>query len=98
MRHRHASAQRGHRRRDSSALPLSLVEPGQAVTLADVEAGDRFRKRLGDLGLGVGMTVRVVQNSFPGPLIVATTDDARLAVGRGMAHKIRVTFTDSPTL
>jgi Fe2+ transport system protein FeoA len=32
----------------------------------------------------------VVQANAWGPLIVAFKDDARLALGRGMAHKIEV--------
>jgi Fe2+ transport system protein FeoA len=34
--------------------------------------------------------VRVVQGDTFGPLIIAFKDDARLALGRGVAHKIEV--------
>lgn len=76
-------------------LPLSMVAPGQTVELIHIEEGRRLRKRLADLGLNVGLTVRVVQNSFAGPLILAVRQDSRLAIGRGMAHRIRVSPRNS---
>ncbi|MEB2289193.1 MAG: FeoA family protein [Anaerolineae bacterium] len=76
-------------------LPLSMVAPGQTVELIYIDEGRRLRKRLADLGLNVGLTVRVVQNSFAGPLILAVREDSRLAIGRGMAHHIRVSPCDA---
>ncbi len=82
---------RHHRHHGADAtLPLSMVAAGQTVELVQIEEGRRLRKRLADLGLNVGLTVRVVQNSFAGPLILAVREDSRLAIGRGMAHRIRV--------
>lgn len=69
---------------------LNTVSSGTTVELASIEGGRRLRKRLADLGLTVGQRVRVVQNHFAGPLILAVQHDARLAIGRGMAHKIHV--------
>ena len=80
---------------DDATLPLSMVAPGQTVELVQIEEGRRLRKRLADLGLNVGLSVRVVQNSFAGPLILAVREDSRLAIGRGMAHRIRVSPHDS---
>ncbi len=91
-RHRH----RHHRLHGADAtLPLSMVAAGQTVELIHIEEGRRLRKRLADLGLNVGLSVRVVQNSFAGPLILAVREDSRLAIGRGMAHHIRVSPRDS---
>lgn len=78
-----------------STLPLSMVAAGQTVELVHIEEGRRLRKRLADLGLNMGLTVRVVQNSFAGPLILAVRQDSRLAIGRGMAQRIRVSPCDS---
>jgi Fe2+ transport system protein FeoA len=66
-----------------------MVSPGEEVRLVAIHGGHRMRKRLADLGLNIGMTVRVVQRNGHGPLILAVKD-SRLAVGRGMAHKILV--------
>jgi Fe2+ transport system protein FeoA len=74
----------------SSAMPLSMITPGETVELVQIREGKRLRKRLADLGLNVGLDVRVVQNCFGGPLILAVKEDARLAIGRGMAHQILV--------
>jgi len=76
-------------------FPLSFAGSGETVILADVQANDKLRKHLGDLGLNVGMRVRVVQSSGSGPLIVAVAHDSRLALGRAMAQKIMVRRQES---
>lgn len=73
-----------------NTLPLQHVRAGQTVELVSIEGGRRLRKRLADLGLLTGQTVRVVQNHFWGPLILAVHVDSRLAIGRGMARHIIV--------
>lgn len=71
-------------------MPLTMAPPGEDVKLVAFYGGQRIRKRLADLGLTPGTILRVVQADAWGPLIVAFKDDARLALGRGMAHKIEV--------
>ena len=71
-------------------MPLSMATPGQSVRLVQIHGGHHVRRRLADLGLTPGVELRVVQGEAFGPLIVAFKDDARLALGRGMAHKIQV--------
>jgi Fe2+ transport system protein FeoA len=74
-----------------ATLPLCLVAPGESARIVRVDEGRKFRKRLADLGLVVGMEVRVVQAAHgAGPMILAVRNDSRLAVGWGMANKIRV--------
>ncbi len=92
-RHQAPSAMQG-----GVTLPLSSIRPGQTVELVGIEECRRLRKRLADLGLNTGVCVRVVQNSFAGPLILAVREDARLAIGRGMARKIMVVVPDAPPL
>lgn len=70
-------------------MPLAMVSPGQEVRLIAIQSGQRMRKRLADLGLNLGMTVRVLQHDGQGPIILAVKD-SRLALGRGVAHKILV--------
>jgi ferrous iron transport protein A len=72
------------------AMPLSMVAPGQTVELVSIQGGQKLRKRLADLGLNVGMTVRVMQAHPTGPMIVAVKGDSRLALGRGITHKVVV--------
>jgi ferrous iron transport protein A len=69
--------------------PLVMVKPGESAHIAGVEGGRHLRARLAAMGLNPGALVRVVANSLHGPFIVAL-GDTRLALGRGMAHKILV--------
>ncbi|MBN1286763.1 MAG: ferrous iron transport protein A [Anaerolineae bacterium] len=71
-------------------VSLARVPPGQTVNLVHIHGGHRLRKRLADLGLNVGMPVRVIQNPGFGPMILGVKCDSRLALGRGMAEKIQV--------
>jgi len=71
-------------------MPLTMATPGEDVKLIAINGGQRVRKRLADLGLTPGTTLRVVQADAWGPLIVAFKGDARLALGRGIAHKMMV--------
>lgn len=71
-------------------LPLSLVSQGENVVVRQIRGGRELRQRLLDLGLHPGARIRVVKNEQPGPLIIAVKQDGRLALGRGMCHKILV--------
>jgi len=73
-------------------MPLTLVSAGEEARLLAIRGGQALRKRLADLGLNVGMTVRVVQVDPQGPIILAVKD-SRLAIGRGMAQKVMVELT-----
>lgn len=70
-------------------MPLTLAAEGEEVILVSVDGGQILRKRLADLGLNPGMTLRVIQMDPEGPVIVAVKD-SRLALGRGMAQKVLV--------
>jgi Fe2+ transport system protein FeoA len=70
-------------------MPLSMVTPGEEVRLVAIQGGWGVRRRLADMGLTPGEKVWVVQAGPSGPLVVAVRD-SRLALGRGMAHKIMV--------
>lgn len=76
-----------------SSFPLAFANNGETVYLTEIRAGDRLHQRLIDLGLTIGMSVRVVQSNTCGPMILAVKNDARLAIGRGMAQKIMVSHT-----
>ena len=69
--------------------PLTMTRAGETVFVTAVEAGHKLKTRLSSMGLLPGVEVRVVSNNARGPFIVAV-GDTRLALGRGMAHKILV--------
>ena len=76
-------------------MPLTMVSPGERVRMIVIRGGRTVRRRLADLGLTPGTVLRVMQADAYGPLIVAVKNDTRLALGRGMAHKIQVELVSS---
>ncbi len=74
----------------AGTYPLTCASRGETVVLTEIRAGDRLRKRLGEMGLSIGMQVRVVQGDLNGPVILAVKNDTRLAIGHGMAQRIVV--------
>jgi Fe2+ transport system protein FeoA len=73
----------------NALMSLAMASPGEEVRLVGVRGGWGIRRRLADMGLTPGEKVWVVQSGHRGPLIIAVRD-SRLALGRGMAHKIMV--------
>jgi len=77
----------------SGTLALSFLPGGQKATIKDVVGGPGLHRRLAEMGFVRGASVRVIRNDNCGPLIVSLESglgDGRLAIGRGMAHKIIV--------
>jgi len=71
-----------------NSIPLTEAPIGCLLTLATIQGGQKFRRRLVELGLTPGISLKVLQDSG-GPLILAVRD-SRLAIGRGMAEKMTV--------
>ncbi|MFC1871539.1 ferrous iron transport protein A [Chloroflexota bacterium] len=71
-------------------MTLSMVSPGETADIASVRAGWGLQRRLAEMGLNPGVSVRVINNQHPGP-IVLDVRGSRLALGHGIAHKIFVT-------
>ena len=70
-------------------MTLNMAAPNQDVRVVAINGGLKMKQRLADLGLNQGVTIRVLNDSGHGALILAVKD-SRLAIGRGMAHKILV--------
>ena len=68
--------------------PLTTVNPGQEVTLIDIQGGRGLRSKLYSMGLIPGVKLTIVGNRG-GPIMIAI-NDTRLALGFGMARKIIV--------
>ncbi len=69
-------------------LPLTMISPGQTVKLIEISTGRKLKHRLTELGLTPGVELQVMQDQG-GPLLLSVYN-SRLALGRGMAHKIMV--------
>ncbi len=78
-------------------MHLAMVSPGETVRLVSVEGGLGIRKRLADLGLNIGESLSVIQSDNQGPMILAVKE-SRLALGRGVAHKILVEAAEPKSL
>ena len=70
-------------------MPLSALHPGEEGVVVELAAGRNLTSRMATLGFTPGANVTVVQNFGRGPLI-ALVRDARIALGRGEAGRIRV--------
>lgn len=76
-------------------VPLSTIRTGQKVRLGNIKAGHGLRSRLAAMGMVPNTELLVISNGSPGPFVVAVKG-SRIALGRGMAHKVMVEQT--PTL
>jgi len=70
-------------------MPLAMVKTGEQVRLVWIHAGRRLQAYLASLGLLPGTVFTVVSGNSRGPVIV-TVGESRIALGRGMAHRIMV--------
>ncbi len=70
-------------------VPLTLLRPGEAGIVVNLQGGPNFRSRLYAMGIAPGSTVRVLNVYQRGPIIIEV-GGARLALGRGMASRVFV--------
>ncbi|HOF89643.1 MAG TPA: FeoA family protein [Armatimonadota bacterium] len=75
--------------RSGSGLPLLLAPTDRPVTVHDIRGGSELRTRLAALGVYPGVELTVISASLGGPCIIAVKE-SRLALDRGMAHRILV--------
>ncbi|MDX1412733.1 MAG: FeoA family protein [Candidatus Promineifilaceae bacterium] len=73
---------------NSSPIQLSAAIQGQQLRLIQIDAGKQVAHRLTELGLTPGVELTIVHDSG-GPMVLSVRD-SRVAIGRGMAGKLRV--------
>lgn len=73
-----------------TALPLVRCRTGQKVEIVRTRGGRGFTNRIKNMGLEPGTILHVVQNDFPGPMIISVNDGDRVVLGKGMARHILV--------
>lgn len=76
------------RHRVRGAHPLTRFSPGQRVEIVSARGGRGVSRQIRELGLLPGSAVTIVQNQYPGPLIVSRLDQDRLVIGKGLARHI----------
>ena len=74
---------------DSGGVWLGNAPEGAQVHLIGIDAGQGLTARLTAMGLVPGVELTVVRNQGFGPAVVEVKG-TRLALGRGMAQRIRV--------
>lgn len=70
-------------------VPLDQLATGASGVVRQLRGGAGAAARLAVMGFTPGTEVTVLQNRGWGPMIVMTRD-VRLALGRGLAHKIEL--------
>ena len=68
-------------------MPLAMCQEGEEAKIRCVYCGQSLKKRLCELGLYDGTTVKVIKNDVSGPIIIQVKD-SKLVIGRGQANKI----------
>ncbi len=81
---------RGRGHISGSGVTLRACRAGQKVKITRTRGGRRLQRKLGELELTPGSEVSIIQNEFPGPLIISINDGKRLVLGKGMAMHIMV--------
>jgi ferrous iron transport protein A len=73
-----------------SVIPLVRCKPAEEVEIVQIRGGRGFRNRIKGRNLEQGVVMRVLQNDFPGPIILSLEDGDRLVLGKGQARHILV--------
>ena len=73
----------------SQYMPLAMAYSGEEVTVVYIRGGRGLARRLADMGLIPGTTLRVINSQMPGPILIDLRG-SRLVLGFGVAQKIMV--------
>lgn len=79
------------------SLPLYMAASGEKVKITDIVGGKGVRRRLAGMGLIVGADLEVISSNQSGQQVVIV-NDTRLALGSGVAEKIRVSHASHRSL
>ena len=78
--------------------PLNLcgLKDGQSAKISEIHGGRHIRQRLASMGVHPGDSIRVLRAPrFMGPVLIEI-HGSEVAIGFGMAHRIRVEPAVSP--
>jgi len=70
-------------------MTLAMGNADEKLKILQVGHGEKFKKRLSDMGIYKDAQVKIIKNDIPGPLII-DIKGSRLILGRGQAQKIMV--------
>jgi Fe2+ transport system protein FeoA len=66
-----------------------MVSSGEVVTVVGLNGGFGLRRKLADMGLTPGVSLKVVHSQGRGPILIDVRG-SRIALGFGVAQKILV--------
>ena len=72
-------------------MPLSMAKAGETVKIIEISRSRNAQARLSSMGLRPGDLIEIINNNGRGRLILGH-GNTRLAMGRGIAHKIMVSL------
>lgn len=75
--------------RREPSLPLYMAAIGEKVKITEIVGGKEVRRRLTGMGLVVGADIEIISSNPSGPQVVIV-NETRLALGSGVAQKVRV--------
>jgi len=70
-------------------FPLSQAPTNSLLRIVDVHSGIGLKQRLGNMGLKIGMSLRIIDNPSSSNIAISS-DQGQVNVGYGMAEKILV--------
>lgn len=71
---------------NQAGTPLAAIPAGTRVRITNYAGGRMLRGRLTALGLNLGQEIDVIQNNRG--LIIVGVNGGRVALGKGISHKI----------
>jgi ferrous iron transport protein A len=74
-------------------MPLDKLAPGEHGCVSALDGGRGLVQRLTAMGLLPGTKVEMLKKDSHGPMIVRIRE-TRVALGRGMAHRVWISTTD----
>lgn len=80
-----------HDMEESEIRPLDSIPAGSTVQIVRVDSGHSLNNRLAAMGLLKDTQITVIRNDRAGQLIVGVKS-SKIILGRGMSHKIFVTY------
>lgn len=72
-----------------NGLFLDMAAKGRFYTMLGLDGGQRFREKIYSMGLNPGAKFKIIQNSGHGPIEIEVRQ-TKLAIGRGMASRIKI--------
>ena len=79
----------------ANELYLSEARVGESYTMLGLDGGQMFREKIYSMGLNPGVKFKVLLNPGTGPIELEVRQ-TKLAIGRGMAGKIKVRRNGAP--